>query len=212
MEVLGLDVNREHVCQRQSEGSRNILGGVGAEIARRVEWCLAALSRGLHTHFDPSFRVDTVLLFAGDGSEQAILRDRVCTFARTRPFDVDDATWSVPSSMTIYVGRRRLAPELLDQHRRGVARERLGRALVLPLVMFGMIEASITRRPSTPRTLSPASTTARASWPIRHVPIGCHIVVTTRWAICRSLNLAVSSCSTSSAAFMSVPPSSSPPI
>src|SRR3954468_3602093 len=27
-------------------------------------------------------------------------------------------------------------------------------ALVLPLVMFGMIEASITRRPRTPRTLS----------------------------------------------------------
>src|SRR3954447_6769977 len=45
-------------------------------------------------------------------------------------------------------------------------------ALVLPLVIFGMIEASITRRPSTPRTLSLASTTARASWPIRHVPTG----------------------------------------
>ena len=44
-------------------------------------------------------------------SEQATLRNRVCTFARTRPFDVN-ATWSVPPSMTIYVGPRRLAPEL----------------------------------------------------------------------------------------------------
>src|SRR4051812_11343678 len=56
MEVLGLDVKREHVCQKHSEGGRNILGGIGAEIARRVEWCLAALSRVLHTHFDLSFR------------------------------------------------------------------------------------------------------------------------------------------------------------
>src|SRR5262249_29420428 len=56
MEVLGLDVKREHVCQKHSEGGRNILGGIGAEIARRVEWCLAALSRVLDTHFDLSFR------------------------------------------------------------------------------------------------------------------------------------------------------------
>src|SRR5439155_22786766 len=85
MEVLGLDVKREHVCQKHSEGGRNILGGVGAEIARRVERGLAALSRVLYIHFDPSFRVDAVLLFAEDGSERAILRNGVCTFARTRP-------------------------------------------------------------------------------------------------------------------------------
>src|SRR5947199_10722364 len=70
MEVLGLDVKREHVCQKHSEGGRNILGGVGAEIARRVERRLAALSRVLYSHFGPSFRVDAVLLFAEDGSEQ----------------------------------------------------------------------------------------------------------------------------------------------
>src|SRR3954452_21076728 len=58
MEVLGLDVKREHVCQKHSEGGRNILGGVGTEIARRVERRLAALSRVLYTHFGPSFRVD----------------------------------------------------------------------------------------------------------------------------------------------------------
>src|SRR6266516_3912754 len=100
MEVLGLDVKREHVCQKHSEGGRNILGGVGAEIARRVERGLAALSRVLYTHFDPSFGVDAVLLFVEDGSEQAILRNGVCTFARTRPFDVN-ATCSVPPSKTI---------------------------------------------------------------------------------------------------------------
>src|SRR4051812_32329461 len=88
MEVLGLDVKREHVCQKHSEGGRNILGGVRAEIARRVERRLAALSRVLYTHFGPSFRDDAVLLFAEDGSEQPILRNRVCTFARTRLFDV----------------------------------------------------------------------------------------------------------------------------
>jgi hypothetical protein len=62
--------------------------------------------------------------------------------------------------------------QVLDQLRRGVARERLVGTLVLPLVMFGVIEASITRRPSTPRTLSRASTTVRTSWPIRHRAIG----------------------------------------
>jgi hypothetical protein len=86
MEVLGLDVKREHVCQKYSEGGRNILGGIGAEIARGVEWSLDALSRGLYAHIDLSFRVDAVFLFAGDGSEQATLRDRVCTFAGIRPF------------------------------------------------------------------------------------------------------------------------------
>src|SRR3954454_2852478 len=70
MEVLGLDVKREHVRQKHSEGGRNILGGVGAEIARRVERRLAALSRVLYTHFGPSFRVDAVVLFAEHGSEQ----------------------------------------------------------------------------------------------------------------------------------------------
>src|SRR5262249_20000428 len=56
MEVLGLDVKREHVCQKHSEGGRNIIGGIGAQIARRVEWCLAPLSCVLYTHFDLSFR------------------------------------------------------------------------------------------------------------------------------------------------------------
>jgi hypothetical protein len=56
MEVLGLNVKREHVCQKHSEGGRNIIGRIGAQIARRVEWCLAALSRVLYTHFDLSFR------------------------------------------------------------------------------------------------------------------------------------------------------------
>jgi uncharacterized SAM-binding protein YcdF (DUF218 family) len=45
-------------------------------------------------------------------------------------------------------------------------------ALVLPPVMVGMIEASATRSPSTPRTRSIGSTTASASAPIRHVPTG----------------------------------------
>src|ERR1700752_2496555 len=56
MEVLGLDIKRKHVCQKHSEGGRNILDRIGAEIARRVERCLAALSRVLHGHFDLSFR------------------------------------------------------------------------------------------------------------------------------------------------------------
>src|SRR4051812_12785403 len=60
MEALGLEVKREHVCQKHSEGGRNIFGGVRAEIARRVERRLAALSRVLYTHFGPSFRVDAV--------------------------------------------------------------------------------------------------------------------------------------------------------
>src|SRR3954471_413431 len=51
-------------------------------------------------------------------------------------------------------------------------------AFVLPLVMLGMIEASMTLRRSTPRTLNLASTTARSSLPIRHVPTGWNMVVT----------------------------------
>ncbi len=45
-------------------------------------------------------------------------------------------------------------------------------ALVLPLTMSGMIEASITRKPSTPRTRSSGSTTAMGSTPILHDPTG----------------------------------------
>src|SRR3954467_3354478 len=53
MEVLSLDVKREHVCQKHSEGDRDILSGVGAEIARSIERRLAALSRVLYTHLIP---------------------------------------------------------------------------------------------------------------------------------------------------------------
>ena len=45
-------------------------------------------------------------------------------------------------------------------------------ALVLPPMSRGMIEASTTRRPSTPRTRRSASTTALASLPMRQVPAG----------------------------------------
>ena len=45
-------------------------------------------------------------------------------------------------------------------------------ALVLPLTKVGMIDASITRRPPTPRTRSSSSTTAIGSFPILQVPTG----------------------------------------
>src|ERR1700752_3851669 len=121
MEVLGLDVKRKHVCQKHSERGRNILGGIGAEIARRVEWRLAALSRVLYTHFDPSFR----------GLPYATSSCAVAPWVRFRSSTSIAAAWRASA----WVG-----------------------AFVLPLVIFGMIEASITRRLSTPRTLSLAST------------------------------------------------------
>ena len=60
---------------------------------------------------------------------------------------------------------------------------------VLPDVMVGMIEASITRRRSMPRTLNLASTTAVGSLsrPILHVPTGWKIVVPTLPAACDQL-------------------------
>jgi hypothetical protein len=45
-------------------------------------------------------------------------------------------------------------------------------ALVLPEMTVGMIEASATRSPVTPRTLSSGSTTAIASIPILQVLVG----------------------------------------
>jgi hypothetical protein len=42
--------------------------------------------------------------------------------------------------------------------------------LVLPEGITGMIEVSITRTPSIPRTLSSGSTTEAGSFPIRHDP------------------------------------------
>ncbi len=45
-------------------------------------------------------------------------------------------------------------------------------AFVLPDVMRGMIDASTTRSPATPRTASRSSTTAASPYPILHVPTG----------------------------------------
>src|SRR5262245_19604614 len=46
-------------------------------------------------------------------------------------------------------------------------------ALVLPVGSLGVIDMSITRRPSTPYTLSRGSTTEDSSTPILHVPPTC---------------------------------------
>ncbi len=46
-----------------------------------------------------------------------------------------------------------------------------------PMVIRGITEASMTRRPATPCTASRSSTTARGSCPILHVPTGWKIVV-----------------------------------
>ena len=45
-------------------------------------------------------------------------------------------------------------------------------AFVLPLIKVGMMEASATRNPSTPRTRSAGSTTELSSMPILQVPTG----------------------------------------
>ena len=50
-------------------------------------------------------------------------------------------------------------------------------AFVLPDVIVGMIEASTTRKPSSPRSRNRSSTTAIGSEPILHVPHGWKIVV-----------------------------------
>ena len=50
-------------------------------------------------------------------------------------------------------------------------------ALVLPEVTVGITEASITRKPETPRTRSSGSTTDASSAPIRAVPTGWKMVV-----------------------------------
>jgi len=109
---LVFDVKREHVCQKHSEGGRNILGGIGAEAARRVEGRPTALSRVFYTHFDPFFRVDAVLLRRG-----MALNTQFCEieFARLRGLDdltFNDATSSVLTSMIIYVEPHWLALEV----------------------------------------------------------------------------------------------------
>ena len=50
-------------------------------------------------------------------------------------------------------------------------------ALVLPRVMVGMMDASTTRRPSSPWTRNSASTTASFPRPIRHEPTGWSVVI-----------------------------------
>ena len=49
-------------------------------------------------------------------------------------------------------------------------------ALVLPDVIFGIIEASTTLKFSMPWTFNQSSTTALSSLPILHVPTGWNIV------------------------------------
>ena len=73
----------------------------------------------------------------------------------------------------------RQAPERRGPSRRAMISTALSAiastgALVFPLGIVGMIDASITRRPSTPRTLRSAVTTASGSpsRPMRQVPTG----------------------------------------
>jgi hypothetical protein len=49
-----------------------------------------------------------------------------------------------------------------------------GRRVGVAAMIAGITEASMTRRPSTPRTFSEGSTTESSSTPIAHVPTGGH--------------------------------------
>ena len=51
---------------------------------------------------------------------------------------------------------------------------------MLPLTIVGMIDASATRKPVSPRTRKRSSTTAISSCPILQVPTGCQTVFDVR--------------------------------
>ena len=69
---------------------------------------------------------------------------------------------------------------VFQDHRAAFFRDHVDRRLVFPEVILGIIDASITLRPSTPLTRRRSSTTAIGSLPILHVPTGWKIVVPAR--------------------------------